>query len=160
MKLTVKRWKGWLAVLSPLERYSSCRSYRWCCLGLSLHRRTDNFDCKHACRWFPVGFAANSIARILLKHRQSVFPIFVGFVSSVIVVFCCCLFTSSVLKLTAFAFAVPLPALNLKSTFSVLRSFVCNSFPARISSHLLNPLLLSLLFSFICLRYWVVIHRP
>ena len=28
--LTVKRWKGWSAVLSPLERYSSCRFYRWC----------------------------------------------------------------------------------------------------------------------------------
>ena len=37
-----------------------------------------------------------SIDRILLKHRQSVFPLFVGFVCSVIVVFCCCLFTSSV----------------------------------------------------------------
>ena len=52
------------------------------------------------------------------------------------------------LKLTAFAFAVPLLALNLKSTFSVLRSFVCKSFPARISSHLLNPPLLSLLVLF------------
>ena len=30
---------------------------------------------------------------------------------------------------------------------------VCKSFPARISSHLLNPPLLSLLFSLICLRY-------
>ena len=59
-----------------------------------------------------------------------------------------------------FAFAVPLLALNLRSTFLLLRSFVCKSFPARISSHLLNPPLLSLLFSFICLRYWVVIHRP
>ena len=58
------------------------------------------------------------------------------------------------LKLTAFAFAVPLLALNLKSTFSVLGSFACKSFPARISSHLLNPLLLSLLLYFICLRYW------
>ena len=38
-----------------------------------------------------------------------------------------------------FAFAVALPALNLKSTSSLLRGFVCKSFPARISSHLLNP---------------------
>ena len=37
-----------------------------------------------------------TLERILLKHRQSVFPLFVGFVCSVIVVFCCCLFTSSV----------------------------------------------------------------
>ena len=99
IKLTVKRWKGWLAVLSPLERYSSCRSYRWCnscCLGLSLHRRTDNFDCKLASRWFLVGFVANSIDRILLKSRQSVFLLIVGFVCSVIVPFCCCFFTSSV----------------------------------------------------------------
>ena len=87
IKLTVKRWKGWLAVLSPLERYSSCRSYRWCnscCLSLSLHQRTDNFDCKLASRWFLVGFGANYIDRIFLKHRQSVFPLFVGFVCSVI----------------------------------------------------------------------------
>ena len=35
------------------------------------------------------------------------------------------------LLLTAFAYAVPLLALNLKSTFSALRSFVCKSFPAR-----------------------------
>ena len=48
-----------------------------------------------------------------------------------------------------FAFAVPLLALNLKSTSSLLRSFVCKSFPASISSHLLNPPLLSLLFSFV-----------
>ena len=32
---------------------------------------------------------ANSIDRILLKRRQSVFPLFVGFVCSVTVVFCC-----------------------------------------------------------------------
>ena len=30
-------------------------------------------------------------AAILVKHRQSVFLLFVGFVCSVIVVFCCCL---------------------------------------------------------------------
>ena len=35
------------------------------------------------------------------------------------------------LLLTAFAYAVPLLTLNLKSTFSALRSFVCKSFPAR-----------------------------
>ena len=35
------------------------------------------------------GFVANSIDRILLKRRQSVFPLFVGFVCSVTVVFCC-----------------------------------------------------------------------
>ena len=40
------------------------------------------------------------------------------------------------------------------STFSLLRSFVCKCFPARISSHSLNPPLLSLPFFFICLRYW------
>ena len=113
----------------------------------------DNFDSKLA----SLRFVANTIDRILLKRRQSVFPPFVGFICSVTVVFCCCLFTYSwslyslCLYLTVrFAFAVPLLALNLKSTFLLLRSFVCKSFPARISSHLLNPLLLSLL----------VIYRP
>ena len=105
-------------------------------------------DCKLASRWFLVGFVANSIDRILLKRRQSVFHLFVGFVCSVIVVFCCCLFTSSVFSWKRFSFDVLLLALNLKSTFSVLRSSVCKSFPARISSHLLNTLLLSLLLSF------------
>ena len=47
-------------------------------------------------RWRTLSFVANSVDRILLKHRQSVFPLFGGFVFSVIVVFCCCLFTSSV----------------------------------------------------------------
>ena len=46
------------------------------------------------------------------------------------------------------------------STLSLLRSFVCKCFPARISSHSLNPPLLSLPFFFICLRYCVMIHRP
>ena len=54
VKLNVKRWKGWLAVLSQLERYPSCRFYRWCnSCCLSLHRRRaeeDNFDCKLASR--------------------------------------------------------------------------------------------------------------
>ena len=43
----------------------------------------DNFDGKLA------GFVANSIDRILLKRPLSVFPLFVGFVCSVTVVFCC-----------------------------------------------------------------------
>ena len=41
---------------------------------------------------------------------------------------------------------MPLLALNLKSTFSVLGSFVCNSFPERISSHLLNVVEFAVLF--------------
>ena len=41
------------------------------------------------------GFVANSVVRTLLKSRQSVFPLFAGFVCSVTVVFCCCLFTYS-----------------------------------------------------------------
>ena len=45
-----------------------------------------------------------------------------------------------------FAFAVPLLALNFKPTSSLLQSFVCKSFPARISSPSLNPPLFSLLF--------------
>ena len=58
-------------------------------------------------------------------------------------------FSVTLLLDVVFAFAVPLLALNLKSTSSLLRSFVCKSFPASISSHLLNPPLLSLLFSFV-----------
>ena len=41
------------------------------------------------------GFVANSVVCTLLKSRQSVFPLFAGFVCSVTVVFCCCLFTYS-----------------------------------------------------------------
>ena len=50
--------------------------------------------------------------------------------------------------------------LNLKSTISLLRSFICKSSPARISSHLLNPPLLSLLFfSFTWDIRWLFTYR-
>ena len=83
IKLTARRWKG-----SPLERYSWYRFYRWCnsCFPIIASNKiilTVNL---------PL-FLANSIDRILLKCRQSVLPLFVGFVCSVTVVFCCCLFT-------------------------------------------------------------------
>ena len=117
-------------------------------------------DCKLASRWFLVGFVANSIDRIFAETSAVCVPslrrLCLQCNCSILLLplYILCL------QLTAFAFAVPLLALNLKSTFSVLRSSVCKSFPARISSHLLNSLLLSLLLSFICLRYWVVIHQP
>ena len=41
----------------------------------------------------PFSFVANSIGGIFLKRRQSVFPLFIGFVGRVIVVFCRCLCT-------------------------------------------------------------------
>ena len=50
--------------------------------------------------------------------------------------------------------------LNLTSTISLLRSFICKSSPARISSHLLNPPLLSLLFfSFAWDIRWLFTYR-
>ena len=116
----------------------------------------DDFDCKlHASScssWSPYPF---------LKHRQSVFLLFIGFVCSVVVMFCrylcsclwslcwlCCLRCA---KRCSLSFAISCCRRLLRSRCLILvgvlqRSFGGKSSPARISSHLL-----CLLFCVICM---------
>ena len=111
----------------------------------------DNFDCT------PQALPD------ILKRRQSEFPLFAGFVCSVIVTFCrslctcfwslCwsrCLRCVTQYSLCSAGFLLS-PSSRL---FSLLRRFVGKSSPARTFSHLLDPPLLNLLSIFFCLRYW------